>query len=346
VWKNLPGFDRTVKLGVKIFVCAGFALVASSCDVLFAANEIIRTDTGSAPPLDLDGLTRLTDDDFAYEHPSWSPDGTLIAVGRNRVSQTPMGPDPLEWEVVLLELDEASATLVGPDQGRAQMQPAWSPSAEELVVVSFDDQSNRLDVHSIETDSLRSLDCPTCDFPVWPVSGDRILAGGILNWTPEYLGDFGIIVLDPVSGATISEHVLGDPFLSHFSASPDGDKVFIADYACTGIWSYNLPSNELLSHIDSPDEFECDPALSRDGSKIAYTSRDAESDGAARLVVADADGSNPEVLLETGPSVLGFYQPSWAPDGTRIAFVYGKLSLTGHAYSTLYVVDVPPHLQP
>ena len=343
---TLPGYDRTFKLGLQIIVGAGFIAATSSCAILFAANEAIRSNTVSAPPLDLDGLTRLTNDDFVYEHPIWSPDGKVIAVGRNKVSQTPMGPDLLAWEVVLFEFHGGSDILVGADQGRAQKSPAWSPSGDELVVASYDGESNRLDIHSIGTDSMRSLDCPTCDVPVWPASGDRILAGGILNWDPEYPGDFGIIVLNSVSGATISEHVLGDPFLSHFTTSPDGETVLIADYECTGIWSYTLGLRELASYIDSPDEFECDPALSRDGSKIAYTSRDSESGGAARLVVAEADGSNAEVLLQTGPSVLGFYQPSWAPDGTRIIFVYGKLSLTGSAYSTLYVVEVPAHLQP
>jgi Tol biopolymer transport system component len=57
-----------------------------------------------------------------------------------------------------------------------------------------------------------------------------------------------------------------------------------------------------------------DPAFSRDGKFIAYTRSYRGSD----ILVARADGSSPRVLFRDGRENAG---PTWAPDGTRIAFV-------------------------
>jgi Tol biopolymer transport system component len=73
---------------------------------------------------------------------------------------------------------------------------------------------------------------------------------------------------------------------------------------------------------DSP-AFDGDPAVSPDGARIAFTS---ERDGNREVYVMNADGSGQQRLTTTGGRVSSpafdsvDENPSWSPDGTRIAF--------------------------
>jgi TolB protein len=62
-----------------------------------------------------------------------------------------------------------------------------------------------------------------------------------------------------------------------------------------------------------------DPAFSPDGSFIAYSRAFRGSD----IWIARADGSQPRLLIRNGRENI---QPTWSPDGKRIAFVQGTAS--------------------
>ena len=57
------------------------------------------------------------------------------------------------------------------------------------------------------------------------------------------------------------------------------------------------------------------PAFSPDGTRIAYTSRNARGD--ADLWIANADGTGARLLYDSG---VADSAPSWSPDSTRLAF--------------------------
>lgn len=119
--------------------------------------------------------------------------------------------------------------------------------------------------------------------------------------------------------------------------SPDGTK--IAFHRGVGvmadIYVVNIDGSDLVQLTDDPaaDNY---PAWSPDGSQIAFTStRETNSMGAvsAQVFVMDADGSNVRrVTTGVGASILA-QQPSWSPDGTKIAF--GGKGNTGNGICTV-----------
>jgi Tol biopolymer transport system component len=83
---------------------------------------------------------------------------------------------------------------------------------------------------------------------------------------------------------------------------------------------------------------ETQPAWSPDGTRIAYARHDADDaicmGCPGSIVVADADGANPRVLITPGGDTYGDNRPTWSPDGTKILF--SLWSSSGHR--ELYVI--------
>ena len=78
------------------------------------------------------------------------------------------------------------------------------------------------------------------------------------------------------------------------------------------------------------DQGNFSPALSPDGSRVAYVA--AKSDGRSEIMTAAIDGSDARRLTkEKGVHA----HPTWSPDGTRIAFMSGGL----HKKKDLHVMD-------
>lgn len=61
------------------------------------------------------------------------------------------------------------------------------------------------------------------------------------------------------------------------------------------------------------------PALSRDGKRLAYISYDTDA-GQGGLWTATVDGSDRRLLVPTDDRFALVVQPHWSPDGTRLAF--------------------------
>ncbi len=329
-------------------VLAGMAalilpLVVAGCDAVLIGRELLRDDTTSAQPLEVEGVRALTDDKFLYVRPTWSPDGATIGVSRNMESQALMGPAPSEWDIVLVDMEGEEIEGLPPADSKARMSPAWSPDGRQLAFVDYDGQVNRIIIYSVQNGARRVLNCATCDYLVWSDSGDSIVAAANLAEEVSDRGQFGIVELDQNSGQVIRELVLGEPFLGHFSLAPGGDSILITEFRCMGIWQVFLESANVRPFIDSPDVHECDPAFSADGSKIVYTVYSPE-ERFNSIIIANADGSSPQELFRIDGA--GIHHPAWSPDGTRLAFVYGLLEVTAPSFSTLYIIDVPPELQP
>ena len=317
-----------------------------SCEFLPLTAPSAHTPVASAPTLELSNVLQITDDQFLYRNPEWSPDGASIAVARNRSNQTPAGPSPFRWEIVLIDPQTLESKSLSVGEDYSLTYPTWSPGGDQLAFIAYDGELNHLITYSIASGEWKDLGCQFCDFSTWRALGNEIFAGALLGAGPGQSGEFGIVTVNPSSGDWLTERRIGEPYWGPFTVSPGGETAILPDRDCIGIWQYSFPSRELTALVDAANQEECDPQLSFDGTKLAYTTKDLPSIAPTSLVVSDADGSSPFTLLNPTLAVYQIHDLTWSPDGSKIAFAYGLFSLTSPAVSTLYTVDVPPELRP
>ncbi|MEA2357770.1 MAG: hypothetical protein QOI62_1030 [Solirubrobacteraceae bacterium] len=118
--------------------------------------------------------------------------------------------------------------------------------------------------------------------------------------------------------------------------SPDGRRIaFLRGSGDLDIFVVNIDGSGLTNLTHDPEGQETDAAWSPDGTRIAFTRTgctEGTNEGGVCIYVMNADGSNKTLVSgeenypecpDNGPGYAHrrhSEQPSWSPDGTRIAF--------------------------
>jgi Tol biopolymer transport system component len=128
--------------------------------------------------------------------------------------------------------------------------------------------------------------------------------------------DLRLMTLDDRGRPTGSRLLLDGPDnLSETSWSPDGTTLLVRSDTGSGgdLYRYDLRTEELELFLEGAFNARWSP----DGSAIAFSAEREDDPGDADLFVADADGTNRRLVVDTGfDDVL----PMWSPDAGRLAF--------------------------
>jgi Tol biopolymer transport system component len=234
-------------------------------------------------------LARLTNDPSIDLEPAWSPDGQRIAFTSDRHFDG-SGPTAVP-NLYVMDADGSNVTRLTSSPSGAR-DPAWSPDGSRIVYYASSDGSNNLWQVS-STGGIPQLLFSTPGFdrrPAWSPDGTRL-----------------ILVSDWFAYDAVNDIFQINSDGSGFTALTDGIVFDQINYDAPS-WS---PNGERIALIVQRDFLELD-------------------DNVNWLGVMSPDGSGLMLLLtprldyssgRTYPTEH-FYDPSWSPDGTTIAYTH------------------------
>lgn len=199
--------------------------------------------------------------------------------------------------------------------------PAISPDGERIAFVRQDSESPTLDndiwVMDIDGSNPQKLTDNTIDDkrPVWSPDGTQIAFESANE-------SFSIYVMN--ADGSNKTKLTDDEGQDHSASwSTDNGIAFISDRQgddSADIYRINPDGSELGILISAQSENGINlfyPEWSPDGSQIAY--QGFSSNGASQVFIANADGSNAQMI--SSQDFSSARQPSWSPDGTYITFL-------------------------
>lgn len=261
----------------------------------------------------------LVADENANLHPRWSPDGTRLAY----VVAGPGGPPQLYVRWMASGRSAKVATLE-----QAPNNIAWSPDGKTLAFTMLVlDEGKPLGAPLAKPDGAKWAEpLKVIDRLTYRADGAGYLKPGFRH----------IFVVSADGGQprqiTFGKYDEGGPIRFDrdgrsvvFSSNRSEDRE--RNPGESDIYRVSLADGTLsrLTDRKGPDEA---PAISPDGSKIAYTGYDDRYRGYEneRLYVMDRDGKNRRVL--TGGLDRSVGAPRWAPDGRSIYVAYEDHGIT------------------
>lgn len=276
------------------------------------------------------GRIQLTDDETSENDPAWSPDGSKIAFSSYRNGNT---------DIYVIEADGSKLTRLTLDEA-IDATPIWSPDGSRIAFTSDRAENKNIYVMNADGTDKRPITGDMFDArrPVWSPDGSRIaFTSYLVNWDDSH-----VYVVD-ADGSNLKRITDGPSGHSDPSWSPDGHRVAyhsrIDDDSSIHIVNADGTERTLLYEalpLINRVEWVSVPHWSPKGDRIAFAAGVRLSDSGphyAEIHTINIDGSG--LIRLTGRSGAD-WQPSWNPDGNKLAFTSEPILGRSEIYVTWY----------
>src|SRR6266542_902876 len=246
--------------------------------------------------------------DLEYRRLAWSPDGLSLAFSRRD------GGGPLAIELLSLETLEHRRVTEPPSSILGDSSPAFSPDGRTLAFTrNITDGVN--DIHRI---ALSGGEPTRLTFDNRDTMGSSWSEDGkSLVFSSSRAGIYSLWRV-PVSGGEPTWVAGGGIKMKHPSTARSKNAVAFENWLYeVNLWrvSTRQELSKPLKLTDVTDEWNFEPSISPDGSRIAFVSTRS---GGPELWVVRVDGSDARKLTAFGGARLE--TPRWSPDGKRLVF--------------------------
>ncbi len=252
----------------------------------------------------------------------WSPDGSKIAFFYIHSIE----------DLYLVNPDGSNFQIVEKHPDR-DFAPVWSPNGKSLLFTSVRDGHHELYELNIKGGKSTRLTQTEFDSEDGYYSPD----GKQIVFTSNRSGNNEIYLMDE-SGKDVRQITQTKAVETTAKWSPDGSKILfrsaIAADTPADLYTIDADGTNRRQITNTPSS-EFHQSWSWSGARICYIS---VVDGTFELHIANADGSDDEVLVRK-EGYQAFY-PNWSPDDKWIAFTRDVSDGSAEGYPALYKADL------